>query len=171
VTLPDRNSSKVVSDKQPNVVADVHDDVKHIPMSPSMPPISSPAVLVASAKPKSRPQTVTDAYPLYPSLRRASDITAASNEKIGCPVPTTEETVILTHPNMSANALDRQDRAVADDHAEVLQTPRSSLPPCAIPAVAVDWLGPKLRPLTVNNAPPLRGAFSSTLDIIAESKL
>lgn len=87
MTLPDRNSSKTVSERHPKVVADVHDDVKHIPMSPSMPPTSSPAVLVASATPKSRPQIVTDAYPLKPSLRRASDMTAASNEKHWSPCP------------------------------------------------------------------------------------
>jgi hypothetical protein len=64
VKLPAPNSSKTGMERHPKAVADVHDDVKHIPMSLAFPPCSRPDVLVGSATPKSSPQMVIDAYPL-----------------------------------------------------------------------------------------------------------
>ena len=69
VTLTVFMKSPNAFDRHANVVADVQDDVKHTPRSP-WPPRSRAAVAVRSATPKSRPDTVTDAYPLRGVLRR-----------------------------------------------------------------------------------------------------
>jgi hypothetical protein len=134
-----------------NAVADVHDDVKHTPRSPA-PPRSSPAVAVCSPSPKLRPERVTEAYPLFGTLRRASDTTAASKLKIGCPVPATEATVTLPAPKRSANAFEKHFSVVDDVQDDVRQSPRSPLPPRSSPAVAVWSVTPKFSPDTVTEA-------------------
>ena len=63
VTLALPKMSPRLFDMQLTVVADIHDDVRHDPRSPP-PPRDSPAVAVGSPTPKSRPLTVSDAYPL-----------------------------------------------------------------------------------------------------------
>jgi len=60
VTVVLTNMSANAFERHVNVVADVHDDVKHTPRSPP-PPRSSPAVPVWSLTPKSRPDTVNEA--------------------------------------------------------------------------------------------------------------
>jgi len=96
---------------------------------------------------------------------------AASNEKTGRPVPTTEATVKLTDPNKSAKAFARQARDVADVHPDVMQAPRSPPPPCSIPTVAVGRVAAKLRPAIVSKAYPVSGVFSRKSDTTAASKL
>jgi hypothetical protein len=80
VTLAALKMSPKAFERHASVVADVHDDVKHTPRSPS-PPRSSPAVAVWSPIPKSSPDTVNDAYPLCGVLSLTSDSTAASKLK------------------------------------------------------------------------------------------
>jgi hypothetical protein len=143
--------SPTAFDRHITVVADVHDDVKHEPRSPP-PPRSSAAVAVCSPTPKLRPDTVTDACPLYGAFRRASEVAAASKLKIGLPVPDTAAMVTLADLKMSANAFDRHATVVADVQEEVKQTPGSPPPPCSSPAEAVCSPAPKLRPETVTEA-------------------
>jgi hypothetical protein len=158
------------SEKQPNDVADVHDEVKHTPRSPP-PPCSSPAVTVCSPTPKPRPEIVNEAYPLCGTFRRTSEARAESKLKIGRPVPETDETVTDADLNKSANAFDLHASVVDDVHDDVKQFPRSPRPPRWSPEVAVCWPTPKLRPETVNDAYPLCGAFRSIWEAIAVSKL
>jgi len=87
--------------------------------------------------PKSRPETVKDAYPLAGAFSRASDATAASKLKIGRPVPDTVATVTVADLNRSPKAFERHASDVADIHDDVKHTPRSPLPPFSSPAVAV----------------------------------
>ena len=157
-------------DRHPTVVADVHADVRHTPRSPP-PPRSSPAVTVCSPAPNESPDTVTDAYPLCGAFSRAADTTAASKLKIGRPVPDTAATVTLAVPKMSPTTFDRHATVVADVHDDVKHTPRSPTPPRSSPAVAVCSPTPKSSPDTVTDAYPLCGAFSSTSDTTAASKL
>ena len=118
-----------------------------------------------------RPDTVTDAYPLYGAFRRASEAAAASKLKIGLPVPDTAATVTLADLKMSPNAFDRHATVVADVQEEVKHTPRSPPPPCSSAAVAVKSATPKSRPDTVRDAYPLRGAFWWLCEASAASKL
>jgi len=145
VTLADWKKSANGLERHDNVVADVHDDVKHTPRSP-LPPRSSAAVAVCSPTPKLRPDTVTDAYPLTGAFRRASEAAAASKLKTGRPVPDAAATVTLVKAKMSANAFDRHATVVADVHDDVKHTPRSS------PAVTVCSPTPKSSPDTVTDA-------------------
>jgi hypothetical protein len=111
------------------------------------------------------PLTLSDAYPLCGAFSRASDATAESKLKIGCPVPTADATVTLPLPNISTSPLDTQPTVVAEVHDDVKHTPRSS------PALAVASLVPKLTPLTVNDAYPLSGKFASTDENVAASNV
>jgi hypothetical protein len=106
-------------------------------------------VAECSPQPKSRPETVNDAYPLNGKFKKLPDTTAESKVKMGLPVPETTATVTPELANMSAKALDRQATVVADDHDDVKHTPRSPPPPRSSPAVAVCSPNPKLRPETV----------------------
>jgi hypothetical protein len=118
VTLALPKRSPNAFDRHTNVVADVHDDVKHAPRSP-LPPRSSPAVAVCSPTPKSSPDTVTDAYPLGGTFSEASDARAASKLNTGRPVPDTPPTVTLADRNKSPNAFDRHATVVEDVHDDV----------------------------------------------------
>jgi hypothetical protein len=111
------------------------------------------------------PLTLSDAYPLCGAFRAASDATAESKLKIGCPVPTANATVTLPLQDVSNSSLDKQPRRVADVQDDVTHTARSS------PTVAEKSREPKFSPLTLNDAYPLCGAFSRTSDAAAESKL
>jgi len=77
VNTPLLNKSPRAFDKHANVVTDVHDDVKQTPRS-LMPPRSSPAVMVSSLSPKLRPETVTDAYPLWGAFKWTYESTEGS---------------------------------------------------------------------------------------------
>jgi hypothetical protein len=151
VTLAAWKTSPTGFDRHASVVADIHDDVKHTPRSPT-PPRSSAAVAVCSPAPKLSPDTVTDAYPLCGALRRTSETIAASKLKIGLPVPDTEATVTVADWKISPTGFERHATVVADVHDDVKHTPRSPAPPFSIPAVAVCSPTPKLRPDTVNDA-------------------
>jgi len=158
VTLPLQDVSKSSLDKQPRLVADVHDDVTQTPRS-------SPAVAEKSREPKLSPLTLNNAYPLCGAFSRTSDATAESKLKIGRPVPAADATVTLPLPNISKSPLDTQPTVVAEVHDDVKHTPRSS------PALAVASLVPKLTPLTVNDAYPLSGKFASTDENVAASNV
>jgi hypothetical protein len=158
VTVPDWKRSANAFDRHATVVADVQDDVKHTPRSPP-PPLSSAAVAVCSPNPKSRPDSVTEAYPLCGAFRRASDTKAASKLNTGDPVPDTDATVTLILLNMSPNAFDTHATVVADVHDDVKHPPRSPTPPRSSPAVAVCSPTPKSSPDTVTDAYPLCGTF------------
>jgi hypothetical protein len=67
--------------------------------------------------------------------------------------------------------MDRHEAVVIDDHEDVKHTPRSPLPPRSSPRVAVCSPTPKSSPDTVTDAYPLCGAFSSTSEATAASKL
>ena len=99
VTLTLPKMSPKLFDRQLTVVADVHDDVRHDPRSPP-PPRDSPAVAVGSPTPKSRPLTVSDAYPLCGAFSRASEAAAESKLNAAFIVPATPPTV--THVCTSA---------------------------------------------------------------------
>jgi len=99
------------------------------------------------------------------------DATAESKLNTGRPVPATEATVKLDPLNISADGFDRHDNEVAEDHEDVKHTPRSPLPPRSSPRVAVCSPTPKSSPDTVTDAYPLCGAFSSTSEATAASKL
>jgi hypothetical protein len=170
VTLAARNKSAKAFDRHLKVVADVQDDVKHAPRSPS-PPRSSPAVEVCSPTPKSSPATVRDANPLCGEFSRTSDATAASKLNTGLPVPDTDATVKLAPWKKSANAFDRHASVVVDVHDDVKHAPRSPPPPRSRPAVAVCSPTPKFSPDTVTDAYPLCGALRRASDIAAASKL
>ncbi len=129
------------------------------------------AVAVCSPTPKSSPETVTDAYPLRGVFNETPDATAASKLKIDNPVPETEATVTVAALNTSPNTLDRHPTLVAEVHDDVKHTPRSPPPPRSSPNVAVCSPTPKPSPETVTDAYPLGGAFSSTSDTTAASKL
>jgi hypothetical protein len=103
VTLAAWKTSPTGFDRHASVVADVHDDVKHTPRSPT-PPRSSAAVAVCSTTPKSSPDTVKDAYPLCGAFCSISDTTAASKLKTDLPVPVTAATVMLATANTSTKA-------------------------------------------------------------------
>jgi hypothetical protein len=135
-TLAALKMSPNAFERHANVVAEVHDEVKHTPRSPP-PPRSMPTVAVCSPTPKLSPDTVTDAYPLCGEFRRPSEATATSKLKIGRPVPEYDATDTVAALKMSPNAFDRHDRVVADDHDEVKHTPRSPPPPRSSPAEAV----------------------------------
>jgi len=96
---------------------------------------------------------------------------AASKLKIGDPVPALAATVTQVFLNISATALDRHARVVADIQDDVPQLLRSALPPRSSPNVAVCSPRPKLSPDTVREAYPLGGAFSRASEITAVSKL
>jgi hypothetical protein len=168
VMLAALNTSANAFDRHAKVVADVHDDVKHAPRSPP-PPRSSPAVAVCSPTPKSRPETVTDAYPLCGAFRRMAETTEASKLKIGRPVPLTAATVTLTLPKMSPKAFNRQRSVVSDIQDDVEQDPRTPPPPRSRPNFAVISPPPKSSPVTVTDAYPLCGAFSSTSETTVAS--
>jgi len=157
-------------ERHANVVADVHDDVKHAPRSPP-PPRSSPAVAVCSPTPKLRPDTVNDAYPLKGAFRSDCEATAASKVTETLPVPDVDATVTVAALKMSPNGFDRHASVVDDVHDDVIHAPRSPPPPRSSPAVAVCSPTPKLSPETVNEAYPLCGVLRSTPDTTAISKL
>jgi hypothetical protein len=92
VMLAALNRSPIAFDTHARVVADVHDDVKHTPRSPT-PPRSSPAVAVCSPTPKLRPDTVSDAYPLCGAFSCTTEAIAVSKLKTGRPVPGTDAIV------------------------------------------------------------------------------
>jgi hypothetical protein len=135
-------------EKHFTAVADDHDEVRQMKEDNMEEAVWSPT-------PKSKPFTVTDAYPLSGVLRRVSDTTAASKLKVGRPVPATDATVKVICPNRSPNAFDRQATAVTDVQDDVKHTPRSPRPPRSSPAVAVCSPVPKFRPDTVTHAYPL----------------
>jgi hypothetical protein len=159
-------------ERHATVVADDQADVKHTPRSP-LPPRSSAAVAVCSPGLKLRPDTVTDAYPLWGAFSRTSEATAESKLKVymGRPVPGTAATVTVAALKMSPNALDRHASVVADVHDDVTHTPRSPPPPLSSPVVAVGSPTPKPRPDTVKDAYPLCGAFHIKPETTAASKL
>jgi hypothetical protein len=138
VTLALPKMSANAFERHATVVADDQADVKHTPRSP-LPPRSSAAVAVCSPGLKLRPDTVTDAYPLWGAFSRTSEATAESKLKVymGRPVPDTAATVTVAALKMSPNALDRHASVVADVHDDVTHTPRSPPPPLSSPAEAV----------------------------------
>jgi len=151
-------------DKHLNDVADDHDDERH-----STEDDMEEAVWLVM--PKSKPFTVTDANQLSGVLSRVSDTTAASKLKAGRPVPANDATVTLNSLNRSPKGFEVHATVVTEVHDEVKHTPRSPAPPRSSPAVAVCSPAPKFRPDTVTQAYPVCGAFISTSDITAASKL
>jgi hypothetical protein len=133
------------------LVDDVHDDVRQFPWS-ARPPRSRPSVAVESTMPKSRPDTVNDAYPLCGEFKRTSDTSAASKLYTRKPVPTRRATRALADLNKSPTAFERHARDVAEFHDDVKHTPSSCTPPVSSPAVAVCSPTPKSSPLTVTEA-------------------
>jgi len=147
-------------------VADVQEDVAQLATFPSI-----PVLTVWSETPKLRPDMVTEEEPDNAILRCIPDAAAVSKLKMGLPVPGTAATVTLTVFMKSPNAFDRHANVVADVHDDVKHAPRSPRPPRSSPAVAVCSPTPKSSPDTVTDAYPLGGAFSSTSDARAASKL
>jgi hypothetical protein len=92
-------------------------------------------------------------------FKYTEDAVAESKLKIGRPVPETEPTVTLALPKMSPYGLELHASVVADVHDDVMQTPRSPLPPRSSPIVAVCSPAPKSSPVTVRDEYPLCGAF------------
>jgi len=124
VTLADLKMSANAFDRHATVVADVQEEVKHTPRSPS-PPCSSAAVAVKSATPKSRPDTIRDAYPLRGAFWWLCEASAASKLRVNVDVPTVDPTVSRSSRSDATVELiiepAEQRRLVADDHAEVEQ--------------------------------------------------
>jgi hypothetical protein len=138
---------------QTSVVAEFHDDVRHNSADSFADPVNS-------MLPKAKPVTVTDAPPLCGAFSSPYDDTGASKLYPSTWVPATAPTVNAEVDTLRCikSTLDVHATDVDELHADVKHTPSERL------ELAVNSLLPKLSPVTVTDAPPLCGAFSSPYD-------
>jgi hypothetical protein len=141
------------------LVTDVHAVVTHV-TAPML------LVMLTSNMPKPSPSTVSVVWPeprtfgmKKAELRAASNVKAASWVPIDCPTVTYESGAT------EDAALDWQATEVDDDHEEEEQIAAAGL------TVVVKSLVPKFRPLTVIDAPPVRGVLNAKFDPKGASKL
>ena len=135
---------------------DVHDAVPH--NAPE-----SRAEMLRSLESKLRPKIVRVALPDGGVLSIACEMTGASNEKMPRPVPTTSATVTP----MPATSVDAADSLHA---SEVYETHDELVHSLALIRTLTEMsCGPKLRPSTVMNAPPLRGELPTACDMMGAS--
>jgi len=164
VTVADLNRSPKAFERHATVVSEVHDEVKHDPRSPP-PPRFIPAVADTSRLPKSKPDTVNDAYPLCGALSCTSESTAASKVYPRSCVPATDPTNAAKRKTSVTTADDKHAKVVADVHADVRHTPSDNA------MLDVKSYLAKSRPATVTELKPLTALFRSPNVSTGASKL
>jgi len=123
-------------------------------------------LFVYTISPKLRPATVSDARPLRMILGDVHDSRGASKEKTVVEVPTIAPTVTsASRANMFTTAPVSHATDVELVHAEVEQM---TVP---ILAVELNETVPKLKPVTVIEASPVRGAFSKAAEATVVSNV